>query len=130
MLWFLILVGMMLFYLVTSKTKKIKVEKANQLYDAVQQIAACAISLDIFVAIQNPGSSHYWRTTPMMELKEEFGNDLVDFHSCAHGGTRDDLTTIWLSKPWYIDMNRGSQDKSKQRRFFQRLRKLHVRCTL
>ncbi len=110
MLWFLILVGMMLLYLVTSKTKKIKVEKANQLYDAVQQIAG--------------------RTTPMMELKEEFGNDLVDFHSCAHGGTRDDLTTIWLSKPWYIDMNRGSQDKSMQRRFFQRLRKLHVRCTL
>ena len=37
----------------------------------------------------------------MMKLKEEFGNDLVDFHSCAHGGTRDKLTTIWQSKPWF-----------------------------
>ena len=36
-----------------------------------------------------------------MKLKEEFGNDLVDFHSCAHGGTRDKLTTIWQSKPWF-----------------------------
>ena len=38
-----------------SGIDKIKVEKANQLYDAVQQIAACGISLDICVAIENPG---------------------------------------------------------------------------
>ena len=86
---------------------QIKVEKANQLYDAVQRIAACAISLDICVAIENPGNSHnshYWNTTPMMKLKEEFGNDLVNFHSCAHGGTRDQLTTIWQSKPWFTSL--------------------------
>ena len=36
-----------------SGVDKIKVEKANQLYNAVQQIAACGISLDICVATEN-----------------------------------------------------------------------------
>ena len=84
-----------------SGVDKIKVEKANQLYDAVQQIAECGISLDICVATENPGNSHYWRTTPMMELRRMFGNDFVEFHSCAHGGTRDKLTAIWQSKAWF-----------------------------
>ena len=82
----------------------LKVEKANQLYDAVQQIAECGISLDICVAIENPGNSRYWQTTPMTALKTKFGNDIVDFHSCAHGGTRDKLTTIWQSKPWFNEL--------------------------
>ena len=76
-----------------------------------------------------------------MKLKEEFDNDLVDFHSCAHGGTRDKLTTIWQSKPWFtalslkcnkqhrhIDMNRGSRNKLMERPSFRRLKKLHIRC--
>ena len=40
-----------------------------------------------------------------MKLKEEFDNDLVDFHSCAHGGTRDKPTTIWQSKPWFTALS-------------------------
>ena len=40
-----------------------------------------------------------------MELRREFGNDFVEFHSCAHGGTRDKLTAIWQSKPWFTALS-------------------------
>lgn len=40
---------------------KLKVEKANQLYDAT--IVFHAHSLDICVAVDNPSNSHVWNTT-------------------------------------------------------------------
>lgn len=50
-----------------SGLDKIKVEKANMLYDAVYVIASLACSLGIFVGIENPTNSHYWNTTPTNE---------------------------------------------------------------
>ena len=76
---------------------KLKVEKANQLYDAVSIIAVHAHALDICVAIENPANSHFWGTTPMKELQAKVGDNIVKFHNCAHGGRRDKLTAIWQS---------------------------------
>ena len=56
---------------------KLKVEKANQLYDAVSIIAVHAHALDICVAIENPANSHFWGTTPMKELQAKVGDALA-----------------------------------------------------
>ena len=76
---------------------KLKVEKANQLYDAVEIIAFHAHSLDICVGIENPANSHFWNTTPMKAVTEQLGGNMVTFHNCAHGGRRDKLTSVWQS---------------------------------
>ena len=81
--------------------EKIKVEMANQLYDAVYKITECAVSCSICVAIENPTNSHYWSTSPTRLILEQFGDNRITFHSCAHGGTRDKSTSIWQSQPWF-----------------------------
>ena len=74
---------------------------ANQLYDAVLEITECAVNLDICVAIENPTNSHYLSTSPTRTLLEKFGDRRVTFHACAHGGSRDKLTTIWQSQRYF-----------------------------
>ena len=76
---------------------KLKVEKANQLYDAVKTIIFHAHSLDICVGVENPANSHFWRTTPMAAVTQQLGGNMVTFHNCAHGGKRDKLTSVWQS---------------------------------
>ena len=46
-----------------SGLDKIKVEKANMLYESVYVVSSLACSLRIFLAIENPTNSHYWSTT-------------------------------------------------------------------
>ena len=70
-----------------SGLDKIKVEKANLLYDAVYVIASLACTLRIFLAIENPTNSHYWSTTAMQKLSNEFQHHFVTFHNCAHEET-------------------------------------------
>ena len=60
---------------------KIKVEKANMLYDSVYAIASLACTLHIFLAIENPTNSHYWRTSPMQQLSKRFPHHYVTFHN-------------------------------------------------
>ena len=79
---------------------KIKVEKANVLYDAVYVLASLACSLNIFVGIENPTNSHYWSTTPMRKLCDEQQHHNVTFHNCAHGGDRDKSTSLWVNDNW------------------------------
>ena len=79
---------------------KIKVEKANMLYDAVYVIASLACDLQIFVAIENPTNSHYWNTSPMQKLCKERPHHYVTFHNCAHGGDRDKSTSVWVNGDW------------------------------
>ena len=76
---------------------KLKVEKANPLYDAVKTIIFHAHSLDICVGVENPANSHFWRTTPMAAVTQQLGGNMVTFHNCAHGGKRDKLTSVWQS---------------------------------
>ena len=86
-------------------TNKLKVEKANMLYDAVEQIAQTSCRAQIFTAIENPGNSHYWGTTPMQNLVEEFGDRYVSFNNCCHGGERDKLTSVWVLSDWLDSLN-------------------------
>ena len=70
-------------------TDKIKVEKANLLYDAIKQIVQTACKAHIFIGVENPANSHYWHTSPMRDIMDEFGEKFVTFHNCCHGGSRD-----------------------------------------
>ena len=81
-------------------TNKLKVEKANLLYDAIEQITTTACLEQIFVGIENPGNSHYWGTTPMQKIIADFGDKFVTFHNCCHGGFRDKLTSVWVNDNW------------------------------
>ena len=81
-------------------TDKIKVERANMLYDAVEDIARSSCRAGIFTSIENPANSHYWNTSPMQRLMNEFGNRYVTFHNCCHGGSGDKLTSIWVNDDW------------------------------
>ena len=73
---------------------------ANLLYDAIERIARTSCRANIFTGIENPANSHYWGTTPMRNLIEEFGDKYVTFHNCSHGGSRDKLTSIWVNDNW------------------------------
>jgi hypothetical protein len=83
-----------------GETNKLKVEKANMLYSAVERIATTACNNNIFTGIENPGKSHYWNTTPMQNLIERFGDKRITFHNCCHGGSRDKLTAVWVNESW------------------------------
>ena len=83
-----------------SDTDKIKVERANMLYSAVEQITRTTCRAGIFTGIENPANSHYWETTPMQNIIQEFGAKFVTFHNCSHGGSRDKLTSIWVNDNW------------------------------
>ena len=93
--------------------EKVKVEMANQLYDAVYKITECAIRCNICVAIENPTNSHYWSTSPTQLIIEQFGDNRVTFHSCAHGGPRDKSTSVWQSSSWFdsLALNCGGKHK-------------------
>jgi len=94
-------------------TNKVKVEKANLLYQAVEQITRTACKAGIFTGIENPGNSHYWGTTPMANIIAEFGSKYVNFHNCCHGGWRDKLTAVWVNDDW-IDSLEARCDKSHE----------------
>lgn len=81
-----------------SGVDKLKVEKANQLYDSVSVIALRADSLDICVGIENPSNARFWDTTRIQSLRAKLGENFVKFHNCAHGGKRDKLTSVWQSQ--------------------------------
>ena len=83
-----------------ANTDKVKVERANMLYSAVEQITRTTCRAKIFTGIENPANSHYWGTTPMQNIMEEFGRKFVTFHNCSHGGSRDKLTSIWVNDDW------------------------------
>ena len=64
---------------------KKKTELANQLYDAVFEIASLAHSLSIFFSVENPTNSRFWKTSPMCRLEQEIDLWDVRFHNCCHG---------------------------------------------
>ena len=46
-------------------TDKVKVEKDNMLYAAMEQIIRTACTAHIFTGVENFANSHNWRTSPM-----------------------------------------------------------------
>eukprot|EP00435_Cladocopium_sp_Y103_P051887 s469_g16.t1 len=92
-------------------TNKLKVEKANLLYDAVEQILRTTCKAHIFTGVENPANSHFWGTSPMQRIQDEFGQKFVTFHNCCHGGSRDKLTSLWVNESW-LDSLEARCDKS------------------
>ena len=56
-----------------SGVDKLKVEKANQLYDSVSVIALRADILDICVGIENPSNARFWDTTRISKPSSKVG---------------------------------------------------------
>ena len=54
-----------------SGVNKVKTEKANMLYDAITALALVCHTHGVAFAIENPGNSHYWNTSPMKSLQPE-----------------------------------------------------------
>ena len=117
---------------------KIKVEKANMLYDAVYVIGSLACQLHIFLAIENPTNSHFWSTSPMQRLCQEQQHHYVTFHNCAHGGQRDKSTSLWVNDDWLDSLailcDRQHKHKPGPQRCrmapssLPRQRKQHIQC--
>eukprot|EP00435_Cladocopium_sp_Y103_P041856 s106_g11.t1 len=105
-----------------SGVDKIKVEKANMLYDAVYTLATKACELRIFTAIENPSNSHYWGTTPTRRLCEEQQHHFVDFHTCAHGGDRDKATSLWVNDDWLDELSLFCDGKHKHKPWTTQIR--------
>ena len=73
-----------------------KVAGANALYERIFQIASLDIDLQLTVSIENPESSLFWDTDPIIRLMEKcYG--ITTFQSCMMGGDRDKRTKRWCS---------------------------------
>ena len=83
-----------------SGTDKLKTEKANMLYDAIYTLATVCHTNNVGFAIENPGNSHFWNTSPIKQLQQEVTYHFVSFHNCCHGGERDKLTSILVNNNW------------------------------
>ena len=80
-------------------TDKVKIELANQLYDAVSTIVLQCDRLGLWVLVENPRNSLYWDTSFAKRYIDTLDTFWIDFHNCAHGGKRDKLTRLWSNKP-------------------------------
>ena len=98
-----------------SGTDKLKTEKANLLYDAIYTLAIACHTNNVAFAIENPGNSHFWNTSPIKQLQQEVTYHLVSFHNCCHGGERDKLTSILVNADW-LDGLEGRCDRRHQRK--------------
>ena len=79
---------------------KLKTEMANQLYASITVIVLTAHALDLFVVLENPANSLYWKTSFVEQFQSQISGYLTEFHNCCHGGDRDKLTAFWSNKPW------------------------------
>ena len=86
-------------------TDKIKVELANQLYDAVTDLILFCDSLGLAVVVENPLNSLYWKTSYARRYLTCLPTIFVDFHNCARGGSRDKLTRFWCNCEWFCSLS-------------------------
>ena len=98
-----------------SGTDKMKTEKANMLYDAIYTLATVCHTNNVAFAIENPGNSHFWNTSPIKRLQQEVTYHYVSFHNCCHGGERDKLTSILVNNDW-LDGLEGRCDRRHRRK--------------
>ena len=83
---------------------KVKVELANQLYEAVSDLILLCHSLGLVVVVENPLNSLYWKTSFARRFLDQLPTFFVDFHNCAHGGLRDKLTRFWSNADWFCSL--------------------------
>jgi len=85
-----------------SGSDKLRTEAANILYENTVLIAQMAIDLSIAICIENPSSSLMWKTSPFQRFFATNPNlRFINFHNCAHGGTRDKKTCFVTSVDWF-----------------------------
>ena len=85
-----------------SGSDKLRTEAANILYENTVLIAQTAIDLSIAICIENPSSSLMWKTSPFQRFFATNPNlRFINFHNCAHGGTRDKKTCFVTSVDWF-----------------------------
>ena len=85
-----------------SGSDKLRTEAANILYENTVLIAQTAIELSIAICIENPSSSLMWKTSPFQRLFATYPFlRFVNFHNCAHGGTRDKKTCFVTNVDWF-----------------------------
>ena len=78
---------------------RVRVELANQLYEALTDIMEFAHSLGVLCILENPENSWCWQTSFFLKLIDTVGPGFnVDFHNCAHGGERPKLTRLWANQ--------------------------------
>ena len=85
-----------------SGNDKLRTEAANILYSNTVLIAQTALELSIAFCIENPSNSLMWKTSPFQQLFASFPDlRFINFHNCAHGGTRDKKTCFVTNVDWF-----------------------------
>ena len=85
-----------------SGSDKLRTETANILYSNTVLIAQTAVELSIAICIENPSNSLMWKTSPFQHFFAENPSlRFVNFHNCAHGGTRDKKTCFVTNVDWF-----------------------------
>ena len=88
-----------------SGSDKLRTEAANILYENTVLIAQEAIDLEIAICIENPSNSLMWKTSPFQKLFATYPFlRFVNFHNCAHGGTRDKKTCFVTNVDWFDNL--------------------------
>lgn len=90
-----------------SQRDRQKVETANELHRFAVEILQIALASGMVVSIENPMGSWLWsvlaneRELPQ-DFRQWFANlRRVDFHSCMHGGQRDQATRLLVTHDIY-----------------------------
>ena len=80
-----------------SFLQKHRVFTANKLYKFTAEVIAACQQHDVLWSVENPESSLFWLTSPMLELWRNFRRHIVfgTFDSCVYGGQRKKATTFW-----------------------------------
>ncbi|CAE7626039.1 NaCP60E [Symbiodinium sp. CCMP2592] len=77
---------------------KLQVERANQLFDQLANIACEACDLGILTVLESPSNSRYWDTSFCAQVTNHVQGHFVKFHACVHGGHRPKLMQLWSSQ--------------------------------
>ena len=85
-----------------SGSDKLRTEAANVLYEHTVLLAQTAVDLSIAISIENPSNSLMWKTTPFKNFLDRNPQlRFINFHNCAHGGTRDKRTSFLTNVEWF-----------------------------
>ena len=68
--------------------------RANRLYQTTCDLIELCMQLGVYFAVENPGKSFMWQTTPSVALQQRHCLQEVCFHHCQYGSSRRKLTKI------------------------------------
>ena len=78
-----------------SPWDRLRVQKANELYHAISELALLAASRGLIMVLENPRRSLYWRTSAFARIRKFF--KFTAFQGCAYGSRRDKWTALAYS---------------------------------